>query len=245
MRRSRVALSALVLAGLAAVGPSGVADAGGPVDTTPPVIHLNFPREGAQVQLFSYAIQGYNCQDEPGGSGVARCEATGFDTDTLGPASYTVVAEDLAGNIATRTRTFRIVHARCFDRRVDVYLVLGHQPSASDDVILGDPGSVDPISAGRGDDAVCAYDNVVHGGPGDDQVAGNGSLHGDDGNDVVRGYADHDRLYGGAGRDILFGDNGVDRLSGGPGADWLDGGLRSDLCVRPVARDVVISCERR
>ena len=45
--------------------------------------------------------------------------------------------------------------------------------------------------------------------------AGNDTLNGDDGDDM---------LYGGIGNDKLYGNDENDTLTGGPGADRLDGG---------------------
>jgi Ca2+-binding RTX toxin-like protein len=67
--------------------------------------------------------------------------------------------------------------------------------------------------------------------------AGNNSLVGHDGRDLLRGRAGDDRLDGRAGQDWLYGDQGNDRLFGGSGhdrlfgqrgGDWLEGGAGRD-----------------
>jgi Ca2+-binding RTX toxin-like protein len=244
-------LPALALTAIALLGAAGTADAGPPpADTTPPSIHFLRPREGVHVPRFSPPVRQWFCWgDEDGGS----CEASTYDTDTVGPRTLTVVARDAAGNEATATIHFEVVDARCDGRTVDVYLPDGDQPTDGDDVIFGTNGLQGPgpwaaIDAGRGDDAVCAYaaGSVVHAGPGDDFVKVNGRAYGGGGDDRLLGMGLHDRLSGGRGRDILSGTYGVDRLDGGAGSDWLDGGARSDLCIRPASgADVFTSCERR
>ena len=241
---------ALALTAIALVVAAGTADAGPPPpDTTPPTVRILRPRENLRVQRFSPPIRRYYCWgDEGGGS----CQASTYDTDTLGPRTLTVVGRDAAGNEATATVRFEIVDARCDGRTVDVYLPDGDQPTDGDDVIFGTnglqgPGPWPAIDAGRGDDSVCAYAAaVVHAGPGDDFVKVNGRAYGGAGDDRLLGMGTNDRLSGGPGRDILNGGYGVDRLDGGAGSDWLDGGARSDLCIRPASGvDVFTSCERR
>jgi len=62
-------------------------------------------------------------------------------------------------------------------------------------------------------------------------AAGNDSLTGGDGNDIIRGGGGEDVLIGGNGNDSLFGQGGVDLLTGGLGNDSLDGGASADRLI--------------
>ena len=67
---------------------------------------------------------------------------------------------------------------------------------------------------------------------GNDTLTGtNGAdlLLGQAGNDTLNGGAGSDRLLGGVGNDVLNGGDGNDRLVGGPGSDTLTGGAGSDV----------------
>ncbi|MEA4836908.1 MAG: type I secretion C-terminal target domain-containing protein, partial [Rhodospirillaceae bacterium] len=61
--------------------------------------------------------------------------------------------------------------------------------------------------------------------------AGNDTLYGGDGNDILYGGAGNDTLYGGAGNDTLYGGDGDDILYGGAGNDTLYGGAGADRFV--------------
>jgi len=67
--------------------------------------------------------------------------------------------------------------------------------------------------------------DIVRAGAGDDTVSGGV------GNDVLYGEAGRDRLDGGAGNDTLHGEAGSDRLDGGAGNDALNGGTGNDTYV--------------
>lgn len=74
-------------------------------------------------------------------------------------------------------------------------------------------------------------DNFLTGGPGHDEIkgeggndvleggAGNGILNGGDGNDDLDGQQGTEKLFGGNGNDILRAGDGHDRLNGGAGND--------------------------
>ena len=84
-------------------------------DTTPPVISMNTPSEEAVYALDEVVLADFACEDESGGSGVASCVgdvAVGdpIDTASVGPKSFTVVATDIAGNSASLTYNYRVVH---------------------------------------------------------------------------------------------------------------------------------------
>ena len=67
-----------------------------------------------------------------------------------------------------------------------------------------------------------AGDDVICGGPGNDDVSAQG------GNDIVFGAGGNDRLSGSAGNDTMFGGDGNDQLAGGLGNDKLYGNAGTD-----------------
>lgn len=62
-------------------------------------------------------------------------------------------------------------------------------------------------------------------------LAGNDTVNGTSGSDVLYGGAGNDKLNGLAGNDFLYGGEGNDTLTGGGGNDLLNGGLGSDTFV--------------
>lgn len=87
--------------------------------------------------------------------------------------------------------------------------------------LIDDP-VITPIEAG---------DDTIEGGSGQDLIFGQGgddSLSGDDGNDTLDGGVGDDTLEGGQGQDSLEGGAGDDILSGGTGDDRLFGGDGED-----------------
>lgn len=102
-----------------------------------------------------------------------------------------------------------------------------------DDVIDGGPGD-DQIDGLGGDDTIDAGAgaNAVNGGAGDDVIdtrAGDDRIDAGAGDDVVRGRAGNDGLRGGPGDDVLRGGAGDDGLRGGSGNDTLIGGPGDDV----------------
>jgi Ca2+-binding RTX toxin-like protein len=67
--------------------------------------------------------------------------------------------------------------------------------------------------------------------------AGNDSLVGHDGRDLLHGRGGDDRLDGRAERDWLYGGRGDDHLSGGSGDDWLFGSQGNDRLFGGAGRD--------
>lgn len=93
--------------------------------------------------------------------------------------------------------------------------------SFSGDLI--DDAVVTPIEAG---------DDTIEGGSGQDVIFGQGgddSLLGGQGDDDIDGGEGDDTLEGGQGQDELIGGAGADFLSGGTGDDTLDGGAGEDV----------------
>jgi Ca2+-binding RTX toxin-like protein len=89
-----------------------------------------------------------------------------------------------------------------------------------------------------------AGDDSLVGSEGDDMLdggAGADALHGDLGDDALRGGADHDTLFGGWGDDILSGfedDPGTDGWNDTDVSDYLNGGGGDDL-ITAGAGDIV------
>lgn len=86
-----------------------------PPDSTPPVISLTAPQPGARYGRDQAVVADYTCSDEE--SAVTRCEGTRasgslLPTTTLGPATFTVAAEDAAGNTASTAASYRVVSRR-------------------------------------------------------------------------------------------------------------------------------------
>jgi uncharacterized delta-60 repeat protein len=74
---------------------------------------------------------------------------------------------------------------------------------------------------------------------------GNDTIYGLGGNDLLCGNSGDDTLYGGSGNDILEGDVGNDTLVGGTGDDILRGDAGTDVCDggAHVSGDTASSCE--
>jgi hypothetical protein len=89
-------------------------------DVTPPSITIATPQEGAVYVLGQTVLADYACADEPGGWGLGLClgnadtggvrSGAPIDTASLGTKTFIVTAKDGAHNIATLTRTYRVVY---------------------------------------------------------------------------------------------------------------------------------------
>lgn len=85
-------------------------------DDTAPSITITSPVEAATYLLGQSVTASYSCEDEAGGSGLASCTgsvATGaaVDTASVGPKTFTVNAEDNAGNQSTRQVSYQVVYS--------------------------------------------------------------------------------------------------------------------------------------
>jgi VCBS repeat-containing protein len=91
------------------------------------------------------------------------------------------------------------------------------------------------ITGGAGDDSLVggSGSDILLGGSGDD------ALNGGAGTDILLGGNGDDVLNGGAGTDILYGGNGSDTLNGGSGSDLLDGGNGNDVLNGGTGNDVL------
>jgi Bacterial Ig domain len=84
------------------------------VDTTPPVVTISTPADGATYVLGQQVTVDYTCSD-PNGSGVHSClgdaqDGSPLDTSTLGAHSFTVESYDHADNEVELTHTYRVVY---------------------------------------------------------------------------------------------------------------------------------------
>src|SRR2546423_4695580 len=104
------------------------------------------------------------------------------------------------------------------------------------------------VWAGAGNDTVIGGwgDDLIYGGDGADRLIGNA------GDDDIEGGGGRDRLIGVGGRDTLIGDGGDDQMSGGKGDDYLvsrtgvdviDGGDGADTAARFADHGVIRGIE--
>jgi len=87
------------------------------VDTTPPVVAITTPTQGAVYSLNQSVIASYSCidPDSPSISCVGPvANGTGVDTSTLGSKTFTVVGTDQAGNQGSATSAYSVGYAICY-----------------------------------------------------------------------------------------------------------------------------------
>lgn len=85
-----------------------------PTDTTKPTITINTPEDGAQFVLGEEVFADYECDDQ-GGSGLLSCEGDvpdgdPIDTASIGAKSFTVNAQDNAGNSDSLTHYYDVTY---------------------------------------------------------------------------------------------------------------------------------------
>jgi hypothetical protein len=84
-----------------------------PVDSTPPVVAIDTPVDGATFAVGDVVLADYACADEDAGSGLATCDGAvpdGSPIDTsLGTHTFAVTATDAAGNAASATTTYQVI----------------------------------------------------------------------------------------------------------------------------------------
>ncbi len=82
-------------------------------DETPPSITINTPEDGAEYKLDQLLAANYFCSD--GGSGVSVCDGTvdsgsNIDTASVGSKTFTMDAEDVAGNTVSASHDYSVVY---------------------------------------------------------------------------------------------------------------------------------------
>ena len=75
------------------------------VDRTPPTITVSSPQEGAVYVLGESVVASYSC-----GEDAVSCVASHIDTSSVGAKTFTVTAKDASHNVATETRSYRVVY---------------------------------------------------------------------------------------------------------------------------------------
>jgi len=98
------------------------------------------------------------------------------------------------------------------------------------------------LNGGAGDDTIFGMDghDVINGGAGADVLnggAGNDTIEAGDGRDIINGGIGADSLLGGAGNDTIYGMNGFDLIHGGDGDDRLSGGAGNDTIFGGAGND--------
>ena len=115
-------------------------------------------------------------------------------------------------------------------------------PNGGEDIIYGGGGDdeingylADPTDQRGGWSYYFQYESLIaYGGDGNDVIIGGSEadkLFGEDGDDVLIGYEGNDELIGGTGNDILRGREGNDDIDGGDGNDFIDGGSGNDTLI--------------
>lgn len=181
------------------------------------------------------------------------------DADYKGPASFTYVVADPAGNEGSATVNLAINDNTIYGTPNDDIPLNGTEGNdyinglegddtinglGGDDFIYGGPGE-DTINAGDGDDTVLGgyADDRIEGGNGNDTIngnQGNDTLKGGEGNDTMSGSSGNDLLLGQGGDDTLYGDAGDDTLDGGDGNDILQGGQENDVLTGGLGADTFV-----
>lgn len=117
-----------------------------PSDTTKPAITLTTPVDGAFYKLNSTVNADYECADGQGGSGLKLCVGTVKDgepinTSSTGTKTFTVTAEDRAGNKHSVTHTYSVTQSGTPQNSsvVDDTPAAEHKPPTPEP-----PGGLDP-----------------------------------------------------------------------------------------------------
>lgn len=89
-----------------------------PSDTTPPSITITTPAVGGAYTLNEDVKASYSCADETGGSGLKTCVGTvangaALDTSSVGVKTFTVNAEDNAGNTSIEEVSYTVNYGVC------------------------------------------------------------------------------------------------------------------------------------
>lgn len=148
---------------------------------------------------------------------VVSASATGIFQSTVCDATYAASAGATTSNFLDYS-----------DRIVSVTVDLSTLGTATQIGATGEKDAVvqcTNVRGGAGNDSLTgdSGSNIIYGGPGDDTInggAGSDSLYGDSGNDIVSGEDGNDFIYGGTGYNTLSGDGGS--ATGAAGNNMLD-----------------------
>ena len=79
-------------------------------DVTAPTISIVSPPDGSVLTAGEGMLANYGCEDEPGGSGLTKCDGPVANQtivpNAVGAHTFTVTAEDAAHNVATASHTY-------------------------------------------------------------------------------------------------------------------------------------------
>ena len=202
--------------------PAGDACDIGAVEYVPASVEITAPVDGRHIAFGAQVAADYACP-LPAPARLSSCtgpvaDGASVDTSTAGEHTFTVVAEDSAGNRASRTVSYT----------VDAPVVPPVAPPAPAPEQPDAPPTCHGLPA-----TVVAQPGarLVRGTDGRDVIvgtAGRDRIQAQGGADVVCAGGGDDRVSGGAGRDRLYGEAGPDRLSGSTGSDTLSGGAGDD-----------------
>lgn len=123
-------------------------------------------------------------------------------------------------------------------------------PNGGEDVIYGGDGDdeingylSDPTDQQGGWSYYFQYESLIaYGGDGNDVIIGGSEadkLFGEDGDDVLVGYEGDDELKGGSGNDTLRGREGNDDIDGGDGNDFINGDSGNDTLIGGLGDDEI------
>ncbi len=116
--------------------------------------------------------------------------------------------------------------------------------AGNDTINMAASNSSQTVYSGAGDDSITGGggDDLVYAGDGSDSVTGGGGadlIYGGAGADTLTGGTGNDTLYGGDGDDSLSGEAGDDALFGGEGSDQIDGGTGNDTIEGGAGNDSI------
>lgn len=188
---------------------------------------------GTPVALNSTATVNDLDRNSPGDQEAVTFNTAGFtafatSSDTSLAVSTTGSSVTAAGTEQNSPTDQDAWFSASFENREFIEFTLETRTSNSGFSFSGDlidDAVVTPIEAG---------DDTIEGGSGQDLIFGQGGddvLDGGDGDDSVEGGEGNDALEGGQGQDTLEGGDGRDTLSGGQGDDRLFGGAGEDFIV--------------
>ena len=239
-------------------------------DTTPPIITINVPADGAAVDLNDAIAADWTAQDPNPGSGVdyaigSTDDGSPIDTATLGAKTLTVNASDNAGNSTSLTHNYSVIQSfELVDKTLRQF-----------DNIPGPPAMITLVPKQRGDiglprefdsdffPSVIAINGTAgtggssQGGP--DFPAGMSVLR--DGGSAtpdrwdfsnmaltniayINGRGQNDIITGSPNDDLIYGDRGEDRLNGNGGNDTLVGGRGADKLRGSSGNDLLLGASR-